>query len=107
MQILLMKVPAYIPIHISEEALISGIFNNDQDCFSSIYDMYAARLFGLILKWVKEKEEAEVLLFQTFIKAWNSRSSFNTKTDHFFHWLCSLARICYNENLVEGFYKKN
>lgn len=88
---------ATLTINISEKDLINGMLNNDQDCFADIYDRYAAMLFGMIMKWVKEEEKAEMLLHNTFVKAWNSKKLFNTETENFYCWLCRLARICYNE----------
>jgi DNA-directed RNA polymerase specialized sigma24 family protein len=92
-----MNAPAQLQI-ISEETLIAGMLNNDQGCFSEIYNAYAARLYGLIIKWVKEKEKAAMLLHGAFVKAWQNRNLFDAKTEQLFCWLCRLARICYNEN---------
>ena len=84
--------------HISEADLLAGMLSNDQDCFAGIYDRYAAMLFGMILKWVKQEEKAEILLHNTFVKAWNSKKLFDAETENFYCWLCRLARICYNEH---------
>lgn len=80
--------------------IISGMLNNDQHCFSKIYDEYAASLFGLLIKWIMEKEKAEILLHQTFIKAWHNRKLFEAENEDFFYWLCKLARNCYNDYVV-------
>ena len=85
-------------IHVSEADLLSGLLNNDQDSFSEIYDRYAARLFGMIMKWVKEEEKAEMLLHNTFVKAWHSKKIYNAETEDLYCWLCRLARISYNEH---------
>lgn len=85
-------------IHISDAGLLTSLLNNDQDFFSGIYDRYAAMLFGMIMKWVKEEEKAEILLHNTFVKAWNSKKIFNAETENFYCWLCRLARICYIEH---------
>jgi RNA polymerase sigma-70 factor, ECF subfamily len=92
-----MKVLIKIPGNITEAEMLAGMLSGDQDCFSVIYDTYAARLFGLILKWAKEREKAEILLHDAFTKAWLNRKLFDAETEDFFCWLCSLARICYNE----------
>ena len=102
-----MKVVAYTPINFTEKELIAGMLNNDKKCFSQIYDTHAAKLFGLILRWVKEKDTAEILLCNAFTKAWHNKYLFETETEGLFCWLCRLARICYHENSVEELYKKN
>jgi RNA polymerase sigma-70 factor (ECF subfamily) len=83
---------------ISEEELVTGLLNNDQVCFSKIYELYSGRLFGLIIKWVKEQSAAELILCSAFIKAWQDRNLFNAETERFYWWLCRMARICYHEH---------
>jgi len=90
-----MKVVAYI--NISETELISGLHKSGQDCFSGLYDRYASKLIGMIMKWVKEEEKAEMLLHSTFLKAWRSKNLFDTETENLYCRLCRLARICYSE----------
>ena len=78
------------------------MLRNDRHSFSSLYDVYyAASLSGLLMKWVKEKEKAEMLLHQTFIKVWLNRNLFKAENEDFFYWLCKLARNCYNESSVK------
>jgi RNA polymerase sigma-70 factor (ECF subfamily) len=87
--------------HFEKAALIAGMLSDDQHCFSGLYDRYAASLLGLLMKWAKEKEKAEMLLHQTFIKAWHNRKLFEAENEDFFYWLCKLARNCYDENSVK------
>jgi DNA-directed RNA polymerase specialized sigma24 family protein len=84
----------------AEKAMISVIYQTDNELFSKIYDDYSPLLFGLLMKWVKEKEIAETLLCQAFTKAWHSRKLFNAENESFYCWLCRLAWICYNENSI-------
>lgn len=94
-----MKVLASMQSSILNDGRINYLPVNDQEYFSNIYDRYAASLYGLILKWIKEKETAEILLHDTFEKAWHNRNLFNAETEGLFCWLCRMARICYNEKL--------
>ena len=82
----------------NEEKIVSGLQYDTQNLFSEIYDRYAPSLFGFILKWVKEIKTAELLLHNTFVKAWHSRKLFYTKNESLYIWLCRLARICYTEH---------
>ena len=86
-------------INFSETGLVAGMLNEDQDFFSDIYDTYAASIYGLILKWVKEEQKAEIILHNTFVKAWHARKLFNAENENLFFWLCGMARICYHEKL--------
>lgn len=92
----MMKAVKSIP-NVTEEELIAGILNNDQQSFSEMYELYSGRLFGLIIKWVKEQKTAEILLCKSFIKAWQERLLFDPEAEAFYWWLCKQARICYHE----------
>ena len=93
-------------IDISEAEMVSGLLNNDQECFSGIYDLHAAKLLGMIMKWVKEDTKAEMLLHNAFVKAWGDRKLFDPANGSIYYWLCRYARICYNEDVELGFCKQ-
>ena len=94
-----MKPLANTQSNMLEQGQVNYLAGNDQDYFSSMYDIYAASLYGLILKWIKEKEIAEILLHDTFEKAWHNRKLFTAETESLYCWLCRMARICYHEKL--------
>ena len=91
--------------HFEKTAFISGIPGKDQKWFAGIYDMYAASILGLLMKWAKEKEKAEILLCHTFLKAWHNRKIFEAENEDFFYSLCKLARVCYNEYVITENYE--
>jgi DNA-directed RNA polymerase specialized sigma24 family protein len=95
-----MNVPANAYRNITEAEITSAFNTNDQELFFKIYDTYSPRLLGMIQKWVKEKETAEMLLCQAFTKAWRSRKFFNAERENVYYWLCRLARNCYTEYMV-------
>lgn len=94
-----MKVLANTHNNTLGDGLINNLQGKEQDYFFRMYDMYAASLYGLLLKWVKEKETAEILLHNAFERAWHNRKLFDVKTENVFYWLCRMARICYNERV--------
>lgn len=82
--------------------IANALIRDDQEFFSAIYDNYSPFLLGMIMKWVKEKETAELMLYHAFIKAWHCRKMFDSKNEIFYYWLCRQARICYTESLVSA-----
>jgi DNA-directed RNA polymerase specialized sigma24 family protein len=95
-----MNVPANSYLNTADAAMIASLQSNDQELFFKIYDHYAAPLLGMIMKWVKEKETAEMLLCQAFTKAWHSRKFFDAESENVFCWLCRIARNSYTEYFV-------
>ena len=74
------------------EQLISKFQEKDVRSFEKLYEMYADSMFGVIYNIVRNKEEAQEVLQDVFVKAWNSSSSYSAKKGRFFTWLLNIAR---------------
>ena len=57
----------------NEEALVKELLTGDAQAFEKIYQLYSKRLYGHLLKLVKEPEEAKEILQEVFISVWRSR----------------------------------
>ena len=57
-----------------------------------LYEAVSARLFGIVMRILKNQELAEDALQETFIKIWNRAQSFDDKHGAPMTWLNSLAR---------------
>ena len=74
------------------EQLISKFQQKDIKSFEKLYEMYADSMFGVIFNIIRNKEEAEEVLQDVFIKAWNNSGSYASKKGRFFTWLLNIAR---------------
>ena len=92
----LMNAPANTTLNKTDAKMRAGLHSNDQAVYLKIYDNYAASLLGMIMKWMKDKEKAEILLCRAFTGAWDNRNLFDAETDTVYCWLCRHARNCYN-----------
>ena len=79
-------------ISLSEEELVSALANREKIAVEALYDMYSASLFGVISRIVIETETAEDVLQETFVKIWNSFSSYSTEKGRLFTWMVNIAR---------------
>ena len=75
----------------SEEELVLLLQARDQQAFSYLYDNYAAALNGIIYRMVEERELAEDILQEAFIKIWNNFSSYDTGKGRLFTWMLNLT----------------
>jgi hypothetical protein len=73
--------------------LLTKAIGGDIPSFGIIYDEYAASLLGFVLRLVKDKKEAEDLLFLIFIEAWKELQSNGKPEQPLFSWLISKARF--------------
>ena len=74
----------------SNSDLSHSALNGDQQACTEIVSRFHGKIFGLVLRMVKNRQEAEDLTQETFIKAFNSLSTFNS--DYAFStWLYKIA----------------
>lgn len=52
-----------------ETLFVSGLKNSDPKIFEQLYNRFSAALFGVLLNWMKDREVAENLLQDVFVKA--------------------------------------
>lgn len=79
-------------ISLTEPELIQAIQNKDKIGAEALYDMYSSSLYGVIYRIVLHEEIAEDLLQETFIRIWNSFSSYDTSRGKLFTWMINIAR---------------
>lgn len=72
--------------------LIIGIQQNDERMVNELYQRYSAMLFGIISRVVKESEEAENLLQDTFLKIWKNIHQYDATKGNFSTWVINVAR---------------
>ncbi|MDR2914166.1 MAG: sigma-70 family RNA polymerase sigma factor [Tannerella sp.] len=81
---------------------VQKILSGDTACFACILDRYSRQVFSLICKVVRNKEDAEELTQDVFIKVFRYLSSFKQESS-FSTWL---YRIAYNTAISETRKKK-
>jgi RNA polymerase sigma-70 factor (ECF subfamily) len=83
--------------NLSDEVLMQRIQSGERKYFELLFDRYQLRLFNFILRIVHDKEKAEDLLHDLFIKVIESPEKFDAQKK-FSTWVYTLAvNICRNE----------
>ena len=77
---------------LSEPELVQAILEKDKNGAEALYDMYSSSLYGVIFRIVQHQEIAEDLLQDTFIRIWNSFSSYDSTKGRLFTWMVNVAR---------------
>ena len=76
--------------------LIRAAQNGNQNAFHELVSQYDSRIMGLALQLLKNKEDAEDIYQEVFLKAWRSLDSFEFKSD-FYTWLYRITtNTCYS-----------
>lgn len=90
----------------SEEELVAALQERNQQAFAYLYDNYAGALNGVITRLVEDRELAEDILQEAFVKIWNNFSSYDTTKGRLFTWMINITRNLTIDTLRSKGYKK-
>ena len=92
---------------LSETDLIHALSTKSRIGSEALYDMYSSSLYGIIYRIVQHEEIAEDLLQETFVKIWNSFSSFDSEKGRLFTWMVNIARNLSIDKVRSKDYRNN
>ena len=72
--------------------LLKAIAARDEAALAQLYDRYRVILFGLLVRILNNREEAEDVLQETFLQVWRRAEDFDENRGRPFTWLVTLAR---------------
>lgn len=64
----------------------------DENALRALYDHYSAALYGVIFRIVNDKETAEDILQETFVKIWNNSAGYDSSRGRLYTWMLNIAR---------------
>jgi len=77
---------------ITDVDLMKAIVRQDEAALAELYDRYRVILFGLLVRILNSREEAEDVLQEVFIQVWRRAADFDETRGRPFTWLVTLAR---------------
>jgi len=72
--------------------LLKAIARQDESALAELYDRYRVILFGLLVRILNSREEAEDVLQEVFLQVWRRAADFDENRGRPFTWLVTLAR---------------
>ncbi len=72
--------------------IISDAQKGDQTAFEKLYDAYSPALYGISLGILGEKDLAQDIVQESFVKIYKNINSFNPKKGSFFTWVLNINR---------------
>ena len=76
----------------TQEEVLTLISKKDDRAYTYLYDMYSKSLFSVIKNLINDREEAEDVLQEVFIKIWKNIDSYNESKGRFYTWAVNIAR---------------
>jgi RNA polymerase sigma-70 factor (ECF subfamily) len=80
------------PAQESDVLLLKAIAARDEAALAQLYDRYDRILFGLLMRILNNREEAEDVLQEVFLQVWRKAEDFDETRGRPFTWLVTLAR---------------
>jgi len=62
----------------SHNDLIKLLKKGDMRAFDAIYERYCKRMYGFVIRYIKQEEDAEEIVQEVFLKIWESRKKIDT-----------------------------
>jgi len=79
-------------IKYEESELVSLLKKREQSAFSYLYDNYSGALYTVILAIVPDRELANDVLQEVFVKIWKQIESYDDNKGRLFTWMINIAR---------------
>jgi RNA polymerase sigma-70 factor, ECF subfamily len=76
----------------SDVKLLHAIARGDEGALARLYDAYRVILFGLLVRILNSREEAEDILQEVFLQVWRRAGDFDENRGRPFTWLVTLTR---------------
>jgi len=80
------------PAQANDVELLKAIVARDEAALAHLYDRYRTILFGLLIRILNNREEAEDVLQEVFLQVWRKAADFDEGRGRPFTWLVTLAR---------------
>jgi RNA polymerase sigma-70 factor (ECF subfamily) len=75
-----------------ESELVSLLKKRQESAFNYLYDHYSGALYSVILSIVVDRELANDLLQEVFVKIWRQFESYDDNKGRLFTWMLNIAR---------------
>jgi RNA polymerase sigma-70 factor (ECF subfamily) len=79
-------------VQVNDVELVKAVASQDEAALAQLYDRYRVILFGLLMRILNNREEAEDVLQEVFLQVWRRAAEFDENRGRPFTWLVTLAR---------------
>jgi len=72
--------------------LLQRVADGDKQAFADLYDRFSGPLFGAAMQILRDQEEAQDVVHDTFVTLWEKAVTFDTSRGSAFAWAVTLTR---------------
>ena len=86
-------------INPADSFILERMKSNQTEAIELMYDKFSDSLYGIALSVIKNEEEAQDILQESFVKGWRKLSSYDPAKGTLFTWLLNITRNTAIDNL--------
>lgn len=91
------RMDAHVPANPAESRqrlvlALGEVARGDRASLKTVYDMTSAKLFGVIVRIERDRDSAEDVLQDVYVKVWRRAGRFDPSRASPITWLCTIAR---------------
>ena len=91
----------------TESELVALLKQHEQSAFSYLYDNYSGALYGIIVTIIPDRELANDVLQEVFVKIWRQCNTYDENKGRLFTWMMNIARNASIDMLRSRNYQSN
>jgi RNA polymerase sigma-70 factor, ECF subfamily len=91
----------------TQEEVLELLKSKNDRAYTYLYDMYSKSLFAVINNLIKDREEAEDVLQEVFVKIWKNLDSYSEEKGRLYTWMLNIARNSSIDKLRSKGYNTN
>ncbi len=76
----------------TQEELLPMLLRKEERAFTMLYDMYSKSLYSIITNLISDREEAEDVLQEVFVKIWKNIETYNQSKGRLYTWMLNITR---------------
>jgi RNA polymerase sigma-70 factor, ECF subfamily len=76
----------------NEQLLVQALKSGSEAAFAELYDRYSALILGVVCRFVQDREDAENIMQDCFVKVWHHMGDYAPEKGRLATWLISIAR---------------
>ena len=73
-------------------AILARVARSDQSAFQSLYDATSAKLYGIIVRVLRNRSAADEILQEVYVKVWQNAGDFDPAKASPITWMATIAR---------------
>lgn len=90
-----------------QDILIENLKKRDRSSFEYLFKSYHENILGVSFNILKDKELAEEVTQDVFLKVWNNIDSYNAKKGRLFTWMLNITRNAAIDKIRSKDFNKN